>query len=136
VFLGEEGPGSVGGGTASGDIHVIDITDMTNPRQVAQYNVPGAGAHNFWMDEASGILYAAYYNAGVRALDVRGDLGTCTTTQRNAHGFCDLRATGRERAVGLTTGGYAWGVVYQNNRLYASDMKQGLYVLDATALRR
>ena len=136
VFLGEEGPGSVSGGSASGDVHVIDITDMTNPRQVAQYNVPGAGTHNFWMDEASGILYAAYYNGGVRALDVRGDLGTCTAGQRNAQGFCDLRALGRERGIGLTDGGYIWGVVYQSSRLYASDMRQGLYVLDVAALRR
>ena len=35
----------------------------------------GAGAHNFSVDEAKGLLYAAYYNAGVRVLDVRGDLG-------------------------------------------------------------
>jgi hypothetical protein len=136
VFLGEEGPGSVGGGIASGDIHVIDISDMANPVQVAQYNVPSAGTHNFWMDEASGMLYAAYYNAGVRALDVRGDLGTCMSLHRNQHGFCDLAPLGRERAVGLTAGGYVWGVVYQNSRVYASDMRQGLYVLDASALRR
>jgi hypothetical protein len=136
VFLGEEGPGSVGGGTASGDIHVIDVTDLANPRQVAHYAVSGAGTHNFWMDEASGILYAAYYNAGVRALDVRGDLGACTAAQRNVNNYCDLRLMGRERGIGLASGAYIWGVVYQNSRLYASDMRQGLYVLDVTALRR
>jgi hypothetical protein len=136
VFLGEEGPGSVSAGTASGDIHVVDVSDMSNPRIVAVYNVPGAGTHNFWMDEPSGILYAAYYNGGVRALDVRGDLGTCTTAQRTPAGFCDLRLMGREVGVALTSGSFIWGVVHQGTHVYASDMRLGLFKLDAAALKR
>jgi hypothetical protein len=136
VFLGEEGPGSVSAGTSSGDIHVIDVSDMTQPRQVAQFAVPGAGTHNFWMDEASGILYAAYYNGGVRAIDARGNLGMCTAGQRNASGFCDLRRMGREVGSALTTGSFIWGVVHQGAHVYASDMRAGLYKLDASALLR
>ena len=136
VFLGEEGPGSVGAGTASGDVHVFDISNMAQPREVAIYTVPAAGTHNFWMDEASGILYAAYYNGGVRALDVRGDLGTCTAAQRTATGLCDLRLMGRERGVGLTTGSFVWGVVHQDTHVYASDMRLGLFKLNAAALKR
>jgi hypothetical protein len=136
VFLGEEGPGSVGGGTSSGDIHVIDVSDMTNPRVVAQFNVPGAGAHNFWMDEPSGILYAAYYNGGVRALDVRGDLGSCTAEQRWPSGLCDLRRMGREVGVSMPAGAHIWGVVHQDTHVYASDMRLGLFKIDASALRR
>jgi hypothetical protein len=135
VFLGEEGPGTVPI-SSSGDLHVIDITDMSNPVQVAQYGVAGAGAHNFWMDEPSGILYAAFYNGGVRALDVRGDLGTCNASARNARGFCDLRQMGRERGVALPPGAYIWGVVHQGTRIFASDMLAGLYVFDAGALKR
>jgi hypothetical protein len=136
VFLGEEGPGSVSAGTSSGDIHIIDVSDMTQPRQVAQFAVPGAGTHNFWMDEASGILYAAYYNGGVRAIDARGNLGMCTAGQRNASGFCDLRRMGREVGSALTTGSFIWGVVHQGAHVYASDMRAGLYKLDASALLR
>lgn len=135
VFLGEEGPSSVPI-AASGDLHVIDITDMANPVQVAQYNVPGAGAHNFWMDEASGVLYAAFYNGGVRALDVRGDLGSCDDSLRNARGFCDLRKMGRELAVGMAPNAFTWGVVHQGTRVYASDMVAGLHIFDASALVR
>jgi hypothetical protein len=135
VFLGEEGPATVPI-SASGDLHVIDITDPTNPVQVAQYGVVGAGAHNFWMDEPSGILYAAFYNGGVRALDVRGDLGTCNAGARNARGFCDLRQMGRERGVALPPGAYIWGVVHQGTRIFASDMLAGLYVFDASVLKR
>jgi hypothetical protein len=135
VFLGEEAPASVLT-NAAGDLHVIDVTDMSNPVQVAQYGVAGAGAHNFWMDEQSGILYAAFYNGGVRALDVRGDLGTCDASFRNARGFCDLRQMGREKAVAVPAGAYVWGVVFQDAHVYASDMLAGLYKFDASALVR
>jgi hypothetical protein len=96
-----------------------------------------AGTHNFSMDEPSGILYAAYYNAGVRALDVRGDLGTCTDAQKStvsAVVLCDLKKMGRELAVGLDSGQPAvsvWGVQYQSGFLYASDMLNGLWKLRA-----
>jgi hypothetical protein len=136
VFLGEEGPGSVGGAQSSGDIHVIDISDKSSPVEVAIYSVAGAGTHNFALDEANGYLYAAYYNAGVRVLDIRGDLGGCTAAQRTPSGLCDLRLMGREAAVGLTTGAYVWGVALEGASVYASDMGTGLYRLSTTPLQR
>jgi hypothetical protein len=135
AFLGEEGPGSVGGG-ASGDIHVVDVSDPSQPRYVALYHLPGAGTHNFWMDEPSGILYAAYYNGGVRALDVRGDLSVCTADQKTMTGLCDLRLMKRERGVALTSGHFVWGVVHQATHVYASDMRSGIHKLDARGLKR
>jgi hypothetical protein len=136
VFLGEEGPGSVGASQSSGDIHVIDISYMSHPVEVAIYSVPGAGTHNFALDEENEYLYAAYYNAGVRALDIRGDLGTCTEAQRTSAGLCDLRAMGREKAVGLVTGAFIWGVALEGSSLYASDMRSGLYRLNVAPLAR
>ena len=136
VFLGEEGPGSVGG-SASGDIHVVDISDPTDPVYVARYRVPGAGTHNFSMDEESGILYAAYYNGGVRALDVRGDLGVCAEDERTAGGQCDLGLMGREAGVALDDDEhYIWGVAFQDTHVYASDMLSGIYKLDVSELIR
>jgi hypothetical protein len=135
AFLGEEGAGSVGNAT-SGDIHVVDVSNLSQPRYVALYHLPGAGTHNFWMHEPSGILYAAYYNGGVRALDVRGDLSVCTADQKTVTGLCDLRLMQRERAVALTTGHYVWGVVHEGTHLYASDMTTGIWKLDASGLQR
>ncbi|MGH7444832.1 MAG: LVIVD repeat-containing protein, partial [Longimicrobiales bacterium] len=135
VFVGQEGPSP--GGSASGDIHVVDISNAANPREVAFYTVAGAGTHNFSMDEASGILYAAYYNGGVRALDVRGDLSDCTAAQQAPDGRCDLTKMGRELAVGLDTGdNYVWGVQFVDGFVYASDMQDGIYKLDARELAR
>jgi hypothetical protein len=138
AFIGEESPGSIGG-SSSGDIHVVDLGDWTNPREVAYFRVEGAGTHNFSVDEASGVLYAAFYNGGVRALDVRGDLGACTAEQRASDGRCDLGRMGREIGQGLLDTGapvYIWGVQWVGNHLYASDMLNGLWKLDISALRR
>jgi hypothetical protein len=132
AFVGEEGPAQTGF-SSSGDIHVVDLCDMANPKEVAFYHVPGAGAHNFSMDESRGILYAAYYNGGVRAIDVRGDLSACTAAQKSADGRCDLRLMGREVATGVADqpGRFIWGVVYRNGVLYASDMLNGLWKIKA-----
>jgi hypothetical protein len=135
AFVGEEsGPAQLGVSSA-GDIHVVDVSDLTRPKEVAFYHVPGAGTHNFSVDETNGILYAAYYNAGVRALNVRGDLETCSIAAQVTTGGvtrCDLGAMGREVGRGLSSGQpavYVWGVQLSNGALYASDMLNGLWKL-------
>ena len=149
AFVGEEAPGD----PSAGDIHVVDVSDFANPREVAFFSVQGAGTHNFWMDEARGLLYAAYYNAGVRVLDVRGDLAACSDQNRSSDGRCNLGLMGRERARGLssdpigpslhldgdghahgpgdTEGVFVWGVHGSGGRIFASDMQQGLWRLAA-----
>ena len=127
LFVGEEGPGVIGQSSV-GDVHVVDLSTMTTPVEVARYTVAGGGTHNFSVDEASGLLYAAYYNAGVRVLDVRGDLGTCTVAQKTADGRCDLTLMGREKAIFAGTGSvYVWGVHWSASGLFASDMLNGLW---------
>ena len=131
AFVGEEGPGSIGASSV-GDIHVVDVSDFANPHEVAFYTVPSAGTHNFSMDEDRGVLFAAYYNAGVRALNVRGDLGRCDADAKLGDGRCDLGKMGREVGHALTdTGGavYVWGVFSVGTKLYASDMLNGLWKL-------
>lgn len=139
LFVGEEGAASIPT-SSSGDIHVLDIANPAAPREVAFYSVPGAGTHNFSVDEKSGILYVAYYNGGVRALDIRGDLGGCTAEQKDASGRCDLRKMGREVATALESTSaarsFVWGVQLVGDRLYASDMLNGLWKLDVSALKR
>jgi hypothetical protein len=134
AFVGEEGPGAIGC-CAQGDIHVVDVSDLSNPREVAFYSVAGAGTHNFSVDESRGVLFAAFYNGGVRALNVRGvNLGECKSSMKNA-GRCDLRQVGREVAEGLTNTGspvYVWGVKSVGTKLYASDMLNGLWKLETT----
>ena len=133
VFVGEEGPAQLFS-SASGDIHVVDITNITAPQEVAFYTRAGAGTHNFWVDEPSAILYAAYYNGGVRAIDINGDLSQCSNDAK-VNGRCDLAKAGREIGNALN-GGFVWGVQGLGNRLYASDMLSGLVVLDISTFKR
>jgi hypothetical protein len=134
AFVGEEAPGVLGARSA-GDVHVVDVSDLRNPREVALFNVPGSGPHNFVMDEAAGILYVAYYDAGVRALDVTGDLGSCAASEKAPDGRCDLGLMKREIGAGLLDRSvYVWGVALVGTRVFASDMINGLYVLDASVL--
>jgi len=119
LFIGQEGPGAVGS-ASSGDIHVVDVSNLASPSEVASYRMSGAGTHNFWMDEARQVLYAAYYNGGVVALDVSGTLSGSLTSREIAR---------------TTPGGagntYVWGVMLANGHLYASDMLSGLWELNA-----
>ena len=55
-----------------GPIHVIDVTNLERPRYVAVYEVPEAGAHNFWIQDD--VLYVGYYQGGIRVVDVSGEL--------------------------------------------------------------
>ena len=115
VFIGQEGP------FPSGDIHVVDVADLANPVEVAYFHITGAGPHNFWMDESAEILYSAYYNSGVVALDVSGTLSG--------------NLAGREIAR-LQPGGSSststWGVQLFGGSLYAIDILSGLWQLQLT----
>ena len=131
AFVGEEGPGSIGA-SSSGDIHVVDVSNFAAPHEVAFYHLDGAGTHNFSVDETRGILYAAYYNGGVRAIDISADLSSCDAANRSADGRCDLAKMGRELAHGPVNAGsvYVWGVQLIGGHVYASDMLNGIWKLD------
>jgi hypothetical protein len=121
VFVGQEGPGGIGT-SSSGDIHVVDITTITNPVEVAFYHLAGAGTHNFWVDEVNEILYAAYYNGGVVALNIAGALSGDLASR--------VLATTKPGGAGNT---YIWGVQLYNGSLYATDMLSGFWQLKLQA---
>jgi hypothetical protein len=56
----------------SGYTHIVDFTDIENPRKIAKYHVPEYGTHNMWIEDD--ILYQAYFESGVRVVDVSGEL--------------------------------------------------------------
>jgi hypothetical protein len=123
LFIGQEG-GGVSGVSSSGDIHVVDVSNLANPVEVAYFNIPNAGTHNFWMDEPNQILYVGYYTAGVVAIDVSGTL----------QGNISNRKIASARPGGNTKGTETWGVMLYNGSLYASDMISGFYQLQLNGL--
>ena len=117
LFVGQEGPQRAGV-SSSGDIHVVDVSDLEHPSEVAFFHMVGAGTHNFWMDESRQVLYAAYYNGGVVALDVSGTLSGDLSDR--------LLAKIQPGGEGNT---YTWGVQLAGGSLYAIDMLSGLWEL-------
>lgn len=120
LFVGQEGPGSVGS-SSSGDIHVLDVSDLTKPTEVATFHRTGSGTHNFWMDEPHQILYAAYYNGGVVAIDVSGTLSGDISSR-----MIDTITFGANNT-------YTWGVQLYQGSLYAIDMLSGFWQLHDSA---
>ena len=108
---------------ARGYIHVLDMQDPENPVEVAQYEVPEAGAHNIWVE--GDRLYVGYYQAGLRVMDISGELRG------------DLYRQGREIAVLKTTDsestvpnwGMTWGAQIHKGHIFTSDLNSGLWVV-------
>ncbi len=106
-----------------GIVHVVDVSDIHNPRKVAEYHVPEAGAHNVWVE--NDVLYMGYYNGGARILDVSGELRG------------DLYRQGREIAR-LWTGDprgfranlpFAWGAQPYKDMIFFNDINSGLWIV-------
>jgi hypothetical protein len=106
-----------------GICHVIDISDINNPRKVAEYPVPEGGAHNIWVED--GIMYMGYYSGGGRVVDVSGELRG------------DLYRQGRE--IGRLWSGdpdgyranlpFTWGAQPHGGLIYFNDINSGLWVV-------
>ena len=118
VFVGEEDFGT------PGIMHVVDVTDLLNPQEVATFRVAGTTPHNFWMDEARSVLYLSWYTNGLQALDVSGQLlGELDRQGRHIAQFDYVNVAG-----GLSNS-QNWAVQLHNGLLYLSDLAAGLWVL-------
>ena len=107
----------------AGWLHFVDFTDLDNPSEEARYQIPEAGTHNYWVD--GDLLYVAYYNAGLRVVDLSGDLKG------------DLYAQGREIALfrsfdpngRVANAPMAWGPQPHKGHIFFSDWNSGLWVV-------
>lgn len=108
---------------AAGWIHFVDFTNPVNPKETARYAVPEAGSHNYWVEDE--ILYAAFYNGGLRVVDISGEL------------MGDLYKQGREIAwylpyhpKGLIPNSpMVWGPQPYKGLIFFSDFDSGLWVV-------
>lgn len=104
-----------------GWFHFIDFTDLDAPREVARYQVPEAGTHNLWIE--GDVLYGAYYNGGLRVVDISGEL------------MGDLYRQGREIAFFLpadpegfiANAPMVWGPQPHKGNIFFSDWNTGLW---------
>jgi len=107
----------------SGYIQVVDFTDPDNPEMIARYHVEEYGTHNIWV--ADDKLYQAYYEGGLRVVDVSGEL------------MGNLYSQGREIAVFKAQDpvGYvanspgAWSAMPHKGLVYFSDINSGIWAV-------
>ncbi|HYO46900.1 MAG TPA: hypothetical protein VEY33_09460 [Gemmatimonadota bacterium] len=110
---------------ATGYIHVIDVSDIEHPVEVATYEVPEAGAHNIWIDDEDETLYLAYYQAGLRALDVSGELRGDLYAQGREIDRYDTSAT---EGVALPNVPFAATVMLKDGQIFTVDLNSGLWI--------
>ena len=108
----------------AGYIHIVDFSDPAEPRKVARYHVPEYGTHNIWVEDD--VLYQAYYEGGLRVVDVSGEL------QGN------LADQGREMAVfkphdpfgHIRNAAQVWSAMPFKGRVFLSDHNSGLWAVE------
>ena len=106
-----------------GRMHVIDVSDISHPREVAWYEPTDGGVHNVWV--VGDTLYLGNYQGGARVLDISGELKG------------DLLREGREMSWMLTADStgkrphtpFAWGAVVRDGNILVPDINSGLWIL-------
>jgi len=111
--------------------HVMDIFDIKHPREVAQYEVPEGGSHNFWA--ANDMLYEGYYSGGARVLDISGELrGDLYRQGREIARFWTGDSKGYRPNLPFTWGGQPCSVTCDspllNSLMYFNDIHSGLWI--------
>ena len=110
---------------AKGWLHFVDFTDPENPEEVARYQLADSGPHNLWVDWEEEIMYVGYYDAGLRVVDVSGDL------------LGDLYRQGREIARFfpednegfLANAAFTWGPQPHKGTIFLADFNSGLWAV-------
>jgi uncharacterized protein YjdB len=111
--------------------HVMDISDIKNPKEVAQYEAPEGGSHNFWA--ANEMLYEGYYSGGARVLDISGELrGDLYRQGREIARFWTGDSKGFRPNLPFTWGGQPCSVTCDtpelNGLMYFNDIHSGLWI--------
>lgn len=111
--------------------HVMDVSDLKHPKEVAQYEAPEGGSHNFWA--ANEMLYEGYYSGGARVLDISGELrGDLYRQGREIARFWTGDAKGYRPNLPFTWGGQPCSVTCDspllNGLMYFNDIHSGLWI--------
>jgi uncharacterized protein YjdB len=124
VYAAREAKGLADGNDLTfGRLHVIDVSNIEKPKEVAWYEPTDGGVHNVWV--VGDTLYLGNYQGGARVLDISGELKG------------DLLRQGREISWILTSDSlgirprstFAWGAVVKNGNIFVPDINTGLWIM-------
>lgn len=103
-----------------GYVHVLDVTNLQQPQEVASYAAPNSGVHSFWI--ANDTMYVAAWTGGMRAVDISGEL----KGSLNGRELASLITTDDQAAVHDFP--FAWATMPHNGLVYATDFNSGLWI--------
>lgn len=108
---------------AAGWVHFVKFDGWDNPEEVARYQVPEAGSHNYWIEDD--ILYAAFYNGGLRIVDISGELmGDLYEQGREIGMFLP-----RDKNAAIPNAPFTWGPMPYKGLIYLSDWNSGIWAI-------
>lgn len=106
----------------AGWIHFVKFDSWDNPKEVARYKIPEAGTHNYWIENDT--LYIAYYNAGLRVVDISGELmGNLYNQGREIAHYKTFDPEGVVKNAPM-----AWGPQPYKGHIFMSDWNSGLWI--------
>jgi hypothetical protein len=108
-----------------GWIHILEWDENFEapPRLVGRYEVPEAGSHNIWIEDD--VMYVAFYNGGLRVVDVSGELlGNLYRQGREIARFLPLDPEGF-----VPNAPQVFGAQPHKGTIFFSDMNSGLWAV-------
>ena len=106
-----------------GRMHVIDVSDILHPKEVAWYEPTDGGVHNVWV--VGDTLYLGNYQGGARVLDISGELkGDLLREGREISWMLTADSTGKRPHTP-----FAWGAVVRDGNILVPDINSGLWIL-------
>lgn len=115
-----------------GYVHILDVGDIEHPKEVGRYEVPEAGDHNLWIEGDK--MYLAYYQAGLRIVDVSGELRGNLYEQGREIGW--YHSAAKEGEGIHANEPMAWGPQLFKGFVFFSDMHSGLWVTQLEPLQK
>jgi hypothetical protein len=103
-----------------GYVHVLDVTNPEGPNEIATYEAPGSGINNFWV--ANDTLYAGAYSAGLRVVDLSGEI----RGSLRGHEVAALSTT--DAQAFLPNLPFTWAAMPHKGLVFATDFNSGLWI--------
>ncbi len=119
-------PATGGGGiplVTQGYIQIFDFTDPERPEMVARYEVTEYGTHNIWVEDDK--LFQAYYEGGLRVVDVSGELlGNLDTQGREIAVFKPFDPAGY-----VANSPMVWSAIPYKGHIFFADTNSGIWAV-------
>lgn len=108
--------------TSAGYTHIIDFTDPKHPQNIARYHQEEFGSHDIIVEDD--VMYQAYYDGGLRVVDVSGELlGNLAEQRREIAVFKAFDPRGYTANASFAMNAMPW-----KGHILFTDFNSGLWV--------